>query len=728
MSLDDCAFLVHADPRQVIPLLPQATGAAAQLAAAVYRTSLHEHRDASPFVRRQLLSLDAARWGSRELAERFAAVPVAGGAAPQWQVTSAGGTGVNAAFLFSFDGPEQARTAAVTELDGRPIAVVGGFDGLRAWDLATGEPIGALAELKHVVTVTETDGRVLALAEVFEAGGEDDYPENFYDEDDEDAGYGSEDGERRLQVWDLAAGRPICEPFDGPHEYLAEVAFTVCDGVPVVVTFTRGEPVAVWPGGSALLDPEDDNVAVACATVAGSPVIVTAKVQTVQVWSRPGDAWTCSLTFDSPDWLSSVAISELDARPVIVTGSDDQLRVWDLLTGEPVRAPLPTGHGTYVDELRTVVLPDRTLAVTGSHTDSVAHAWDLATGARLGRPLSGHRGRVSAVAIGVTERVGHRLFAVTADNRDQVRLWDLSAEHPSGGLPSDGATPAEAWATTELSGRPVTLTGSWDDGLQVRDRSTGEPIGRPFAAGESLVINATACSMVEGRPIALIAGSGEAAAVRRWDLLTGEPMSPLLTRDQPADPWDSEAMLALACTELRGRPVAVAGGESAELWLWDLTTGEPIGKPMTGHLKWSWEAVGKPGLGTKLSISAVACARLPDRPIAVTGGEDGTVRRWDLASGQQLGNPQVAAPLSDDKSETITTVACGNLHDRPIAASGSQNHTVRLWDLTTGAQLGPPLPFPDAITRVELTFSGELVVEFGTDVAVLTQPQATNGK
>lgn len=71
----DAGFLVHADPAIVLPLLPGAWGAG-RLGAAVYQASAERHRTAGPAVRRQLLELDATRYGSPELAARIAAVPV----------------------------------------------------------------------------------------------------------------------------------------------------------------------------------------------------------------------------------------------------------------------------------------------------------------------------------------------------------------------------------------------------------------------------------------------------------------------------------------------------------------------------------------------------------------------------------------------------------------------------------------------------------------------------
>ncbi|MFJ1825218.1 hypothetical protein ACIO6T_17095 [Streptomyces sp. NPDC087532] len=45
----------------------------------------------------------------------------------------------------------------------------------------------------------------------------------------------------------------------------------------------------------------------------------------------------------------------------------------------------------------------------------------------------------------------------------------------------------------------------------------------------------------------------------------------------------------------------------------DLTTGRPVGEPLTGHTG---------------GVLAVATAKVDGRPVAVTGGHDGKVRMW----------------------------------------------------------------------------------------------------
>ncbi|MHB9856611.1 caspase family protein [Streptomyces krungchingensis] len=124
---------------------------------------------------------------------------------------------------------------------------------------------------------------------------------------------------------------------------------------------------------------------------------------------------------------------------------------------------------------------------------------------------------------------------------------------------------------------------------------------------------------------------------------------------------------AVACTVLDGKPVAVTCGSDHTVRVWDLATGQQIGD-LTGHESW---------------VNAVACTVLDGKPVAVTGGIEGTVRVWDLATGQQTAN------LTGHEI-WVYAVACTVLDSKPVAVTCGYDD-VRVWDLGTGEQIGNPL-------------------------------------
>ena len=93
-------------------------------------------------------------------------------------------------------------------------------------------------------------------------------------------------------------------------------------------------------------------------------------------------------------------------------------------------------------------------------------------------------------------------------------------------------------------------------------------------------------------------------------------------------------------------------------------------------------------------VVGVAALVLPDgRPIAVTGSDDGTVRVWDLNTGHRIGDPLTG------HTDWVAAVAALMLPDgRPIAVTGS--------DDAHGAGVGPDHRPPRSATRSPATPAG----------------------
>ena len=138
--------------------------------------------------------------------------------------------------------------------------------------------------------------------------------------------------------------------------------------------------------------------AVAAAELDGRPVVISGSDdRTVRVWDLAtgtpvGDPFT-----GHAGPVNAVAAAELDGRPVVISGSDDgTVRVWDLATGTPVGDPF-TGHTGPVHAVAAAELDGRPVVISGSG-DRTVRVWDLATGTPVGDPFTGHGGPVHAVA------------------------------------------------------------------------------------------------------------------------------------------------------------------------------------------------------------------------------------------------------------------------------------------------------------------------------------------
>ncbi|MGV9358558.1 hypothetical protein [Streptomyces misionensis] len=136
---------------------------------------------------------------------------------------------------------------------------------------------------------------------------------------------------------------------------------------------------------------------------------------------------------------------------------------------------------------------------------------------------------------------------------------------------------------------------------------------------------------------------------------------------------DGVSAVAAGPVTVDGRPVVVTGGDDGTVRLWDLATGEPAGEPLADH-------TGR--------VLAVATADLDGRPVAVSAGTDKAVRIWDLRT-RRLRH----APLTGH-TDWVTGVATATVRDRLVAVTCGHDQSVRVWDLATGEPVGAPMGDP----------------------------------
>ncbi|MET7332194.1 hypothetical protein [Nonomuraea sp. NPDC005650] len=157
----------------------------------------------------------------------------------------------------------------------------------------------------------------------------------------------------------------------------------------------------------------------------------------------------------------------------------------------------------------------------------------------------------------------------------------------------------------------------------------------------------------------LAAAGGMDGGVVVWDLPAGGEVGSFDT--------DERRVLAVSLTRLAGDSILVAGVED-EIQVWGLADehgDDPLYDPLTGHEE---------------DVVAVDTAVVGERTLAVSGGDDETVRLWDLATGTQLGDPLVGHEGS------VETVQTAILNGRHVALSAGRDGRINVWDLQTIAR------------------------------------------
>ncbi|ONI88740.1 hypothetical protein ALI22I_17250 [Saccharothrix sp. ALI-22-I] len=114
----------------------------------------------------------------------------------------------------------------------------------------------------------------------------------------------------------------------------------------------------------------------------------------------------------------------------------------------------------------------------------------------------------------------------------------------------------------------------------------------------------------------------------------------------------------------------ITGSDDGTARVWDLTTGREL-HTLTGHTT---------------PVGAVAVTS--DGFRAITGADDGTVRAWDLMTGQEIHTlTGYVAPTEAMARATNGNRAMALASDGSRVIIGSEDGTVRVWDLTTGREL-----------------------------------------
>jgi len=121
------------------------------------------------------------------------------------------------------------------------------------------------------------------------------------------------------------------------------------------------------------------------------------------------------------------------------------------------------------------------------------------------------------------------------------------------------------------------------------------------------------------------------------------------------------------------------GGDDGNIRLWDVATEQEIGAPMSSGLA---------------PVEAVAFS--PDGATVAAGSKDGTVQLWDATTQHEVGATMTAGPAA------IRALAFGP--GGKVLAAGGEDGDVRLWDTATQSQPGATMATGAAVAA--LSFSG----------------------
>ncbi|MEO8890659.1 MAG: WD40 repeat domain-containing protein, partial [Coleofasciculaceae cyanobacterium] len=240
-----------------------------------------------------------------------------------------------------------------------------------------------------------------------------------------------------------------------------------------------------------------------------------------------------------------------------------------------------------------------------------------------------------------------------------IRLWDVNTGHCLRVLAGHQnevrcvafSPNSAAVATLGASGQTL-ASGSGDQTIRLWDVNTGHCLN--VLQGHHSEVRCVAFSP-NGQ---LLASGGRDGMVRLWDVTTGQCLNTL--------PGHSNWIESVAFSQ-DGQTLVSLGGRDKMLRLWEVSTGQCL-KTLPGQTRW-----------------AESIAFSPDGQIFAGEGDDSTVCLWEVSTGQCLktlrGHTDKiwSVAFSSDSAAVAKLGASGQ-----TLISGSQDETIRIWDVKTG--------------------------------------------
>jgi len=365
--------------------------------------------------------------------------------------------------------------------------------------------------------------------------------------------------------------------------------------------------------------------------------------------------WADRNVLVSAPGLSSMAVGEVDGRPLVATGSQDgTVWLWNLRSGKPAGPPL-RGHIDRVWSAAFGQVDGRTLLATGSQ-DSTIRLWNLHSGELAAPPLQGHGSWVMSLAFGHVD--GRTLLASGSDD-NTVRLWDPAVGSQVGQSLRGHTGIVMSVAFGQVDGRTLLASGSIDGTVRLWDPTIGELV-RHLAEHERNPVCSAGFGQVDGRT--LLATGGAYGRLLLWDPTTGEPVG------QPLH-GHRGLIVSLGFGQVDGHILLATASMDRTARFWDPAVGRQVGQSLRGHTDKVW---------------SVSFSQVDGRTLLATASIDGTVRLWDPAASPTGSRPR-------EHTDLVQEVGFGQIDGRTLLASRTTNDTVRLWDPTTGRRIRRPL-------------------------------------
>jgi eukaryotic-like serine/threonine-protein kinase len=375
-----------------------------------------------------------------------------------------------------------------------------------------------------------------------------------------------------------------------------------------------------------------------------------------------------------------------EGRRLASGGEDKTVRVWDTTTGREV-----LGLRGHTDRCACVAFSPDGLRLASASSDRTIRIWD-ATPLRGDEgqetlTFAGHSREIRSVAFGPDGPDGRRIASTGTDG--VVKVWDAQT----------GEVSTEFTGHEELNGRKVVvfcvawhpkgglIASAGNDTLRVWDARTRREAFH-LAAAQS---KAAVAFSPDGRY--LVTGNVNNGAVQVWDAGTGREIGTL----------DTHRREVLGVVFSRDGEHLALASRDGKVKLWDATRLEEDATRLDEKPK------ARLTLSARVAGPGVNVAFSPDGRRLVTGGEENTVKIWDVQNGADL---QTLRGHNGD----VYTVAFSP--DGRWIASAGEDSAVKVWDSRSGKLVRSFRGHTSVVTSVAFSPDGRRLVSGSRDHTV----------
>ena len=594
--------------------------------------------------------------------------------------------------LRKIDGPAIGLAGLLFSPDGQTLAARSADGGLILWETSTGKEM-------QQIKAPQQPGNRRTVAFVLRGGG--DAPGMAFAPDGKTVAavmteYKEQSFTAAVKIWDVASGKEA-------HE------IKVPDGVGI-------SGVAFAPGG---------NILAYCA----NGVVHLCEVDTGKEVRQ----------IKAPDLAISVIFSP-DGKTLATRGRAQQVRLWETETGKELyqlgapEATTPRGGmvivaprlGSIGPETRNLAFsPDgKRIATTSGGT---VRLWDAATGKEV-LLADGHQGPLTAVALSPDGKT-----AVSWEADRTIRRWEAATGKQLGTF----QLPAPTTAVALSPDAQVVAVATADNTIRLVEIATGKELHKWTAPP-----NGTGALTFSPNGKVLAARGGD-SSIRLYDVAKGSELRQITAQagNNPAAggivivnaggrfPGGGRAGLAfspdgkLLASAAPSSPLPVRGAA-------------PGARSANGTIDLYDVAAGKVIRKIELTQPIISLVFSPDGRVLATENADQSITLWEVASGKErvvLGKPPTRPAPNGGDGGTLFLVGGGGpafaepagpitlafAPDGQALIARTPDHAGRVWDVTTGKEVGQFKGHEGRIETVAFAPDGKTVATGSADTTIL---------